>query len=48
MGGMITVESDVPADMTLDEWKRTRRAATRPRRRTRLLDRVRNVGARAL
>jgi len=34
---MITVESDVPGDMTLAEWRRARRAPARPRRRTRLL-----------
>ena len=40
MGGVILIESDVPGDMTLAEWRRARRG---PRRRTRLLDRLAGV-----
>lgn len=47
MGGVNYIESDVPAGMTLVEWRRSRQAPARPRRRlrTRLLLRPRSAHA---
>ena len=42
MGGLIFIESDVPGDMTLAEWRRARRG---PRRCTRLVDRLKDAVA---
>jgi hypothetical protein len=43
MGGVMHVESDVPGDMTLDEWRRTRHAPRHRRWHTRVADRLRRI-----
>jgi hypothetical protein len=37
MTGIIYIESDVPAEMTLIEWRRSRVSPRRPKRRVRAL-----------